>query len=111
MTHMVGHKSWCGEDISDAKEIGRSSRSVCSVRLDLIGGEDVAKLPLCDAVFGEEDDACLLCFLSHEGVWWRGLFRSWAGLATWVATWLRWPGKVSLSPFLISGFFFLCFFV
>jgi hypothetical protein len=50
MTHMVGHKSWCGEDISDAKEIGRSSRSVCSVRLDLIGGEDVAKLlirPFC----------------------------------------------------------------
>jgi hypothetical protein len=83
-----------------------SSGTSDDVRLDLIGGEDVAKLPLCDAVFGEEDDACLLCFLSHEGVWWRGLFRSWARLATWVATWLRWPSKVSLSPFLISGFFF-----
>jgi hypothetical protein len=84
-------ESWRGVDETDVRKVGRSSEFFCGVQGILIAVEDVAKLPLCAVVSGEEDDACLLSFLSHEGVRWHGLFCSWAGLATWVATGLRWP--------------------
>jgi hypothetical protein len=74
----LGHESWHGEDISDAREVGRGSERSGDVRVTLIIDEDLADTLLCAVVSGEEDEDIRL-LLNRNGIIAR------AGLAWWAA--------------------------
>jgi hypothetical protein len=80
-------------DETDARRFGEALRWSLASGGVLIPVEDVAEAPLCAVVSGEEDDDALLLSFNAKRYGGLGWLLSWAGLATWVATGLRWPAR------------------